>query len=123
MYRPACRMSHTGVYGTGARRHAARNGGVSTFVVVVCEAPRGINVEPGGPGCEGLDSLSVRVVRCPSCRRETRWEGNPQRPFCSERCRLLDLAAWADERYRIAGHPVPTEPELPGHDAPTGRTR
>jgi endogenous inhibitor of DNA gyrase (YacG/DUF329 family) len=29
------------------------------------------------------------------------------RPFCSERCKLLDLAAWADGRYRIAGEPVP----------------
>jgi endogenous inhibitor of DNA gyrase (YacG/DUF329 family) len=28
------------------------------------------------------------------------------RPFCSERCRLLDLAAWADGRYRVAGSPV-----------------
>lgn len=52
----------------------------------------------------------VRRVRCPSCRREVEWEGNPHRPFCSDRCRLLDLAAWADERYRIPGEPVQTEP-------------
>jgi len=30
------------------------------------------------------------------------------RPFCSERCRLLDLSAWTSERYRIAGEPVRT---------------
>jgi hypothetical protein len=40
------------------------------------------------------------------------------RPFCSERCRLLDLAAWADGTYRIAGEPLPpeedTEPRQPG---------
>ena len=37
------------------------------------------------------------------------WEGNLHRPFCSERCRVVDLAAWADERYRIPGEPIPTE--------------
>jgi endogenous inhibitor of DNA gyrase (YacG/DUF329 family) len=56
----------------------------------------------------------VRAVRCPTCRREAPWEGNPQRPFCSERCRLLDLAAWADERYRIAGDAVPPEADVGG---------
>jgi endogenous inhibitor of DNA gyrase (YacG/DUF329 family) len=42
-----------------------------------------------------------RVVRCPTCRTEVPWEGNPYRPFCSERCRLIDLGAWAEGRYRI----------------------
>jgi hypothetical protein len=42
-----------------------------------------------------------RVVRCPSCRTEVAWEGNPFRPFCSERCRDVDLGAWLTERYRI----------------------
>ena len=28
---------------------------------------------------------------------------NPSRPFCSERCKLIDLGAWAEERYSIAG--------------------
>jgi hypothetical protein len=51
----------------------------------------------------------VRKVRCPTCRRETAWEGNAFRPFCSDRCRLLDLAAWAEERYRVPGEPVPAE--------------
>jgi len=52
----------------------------------------------------------VDAVRCPTCRREAPWKGNPHRPFCSERCRLLDLASWADERYRIPGDPIPPEP-------------
>jgi len=59
---------------------------------------------------------SVRRVRCPTCRREVDWEGNRYRPFCSERCRILDLAAWADERYRIAGDPVPDEPTQAGDE-------
>jgi hypothetical protein len=48
------------------------------------------------------------------------WEENHYRPFCSDRCRVLDLAAWADERYRIAGEPVSEEAALPGaeDDAP-----
>lgn len=67
----------------------------------------------------------VRAVRCPTCRHEAPWEGNPHRPFCSERCRLLDLAAWADGRYRIPGEPVPTESDEPGADGsgPDGRAR
>jgi endogenous inhibitor of DNA gyrase (YacG/DUF329 family) len=40
-------------------------------------------------------------VKCPTCRKETAWEGNAHRPFCSERCRLIDLGAWVEERYRI----------------------
>jgi endogenous inhibitor of DNA gyrase (YacG/DUF329 family) len=58
----------------------------------------------------------VRRVRCPTCRREVAWKGNPLRPFCSERCKLLDLAAWAEERYRIPGESVSQEPALPGSD-------
>lgn len=51
----------------------------------------------------------MRRVRCPTCRRAVAWEGNRFRPFCSDRCRLLDLAAWADERYRVPGEPLPAE--------------
>lgn len=48
-------------------------------------------------------------LQCPSCRTETVWEGNPNRPFCSVRCKNADLAAWADEEYRIAGDDSPTD--------------
>lgn len=47
-----------------------------------------------------------RSVRCPVCRKEARWEGNPYRPFCSERCKLQDLGAWATERYRVRGESI-----------------
>jgi len=43
------------------------------------------------------------TVKCPTCKAEVPWEGHPHRPFCSERCRLIDLGAWADERYRVPG--------------------
>ena len=45
-------------------------------------------------------------VNCPTCRKEVEWENNPHRPFCCERCRLIDLGAWTQERYRIAGEEV-----------------
>lgn len=44
----------------------------------------------------------MTVVKCPSCGRETEYEGNEFRPFCSERCKLLDFGAWADEKYAVA---------------------
>jgi endogenous inhibitor of DNA gyrase (YacG/DUF329 family) len=42
-----------------------------------------------------------RELRCPTCRRTTSADAKPF-PFCSERCRLLDLAKWLGEEYRIA---------------------
>ncbi|MGE0370476.1 MAG: DNA gyrase inhibitor YacG [Gammaproteobacteria bacterium] len=46
----------------------------------------------------------MKKVRCPNCQREIEWSALwPQRPFCSERCRLIDLGAWASEEYCIAG--------------------
>jgi endogenous inhibitor of DNA gyrase (YacG/DUF329 family) len=39
--------------------------------------------------------------RCPLCRRETTWDDNPWRPFCSERCQIIDLGNWASDGYGI----------------------
>ena len=39
--------------------------------------------------------------RCPQCGKESVWEGNKYRPFCSERCKLIDLGTWADEKYKV----------------------
>jgi endogenous inhibitor of DNA gyrase (YacG/DUF329 family) len=41
-------------------------------------------------------------MRCPVCRQETFAKGNPLRPFCSERCKLIDLDNWLAGRYRIS---------------------
>ncbi|QDK39099.1 DNA gyrase inhibitor YacG [Bdellovibrio sp. NC01] len=48
----------------------------------------------------------VRQVKCPQCGRLTLYSPeNAFRPFCSERCRLIDLGEWASEGYRIpVGH-------------------
>ncbi|HXE74100.1 MAG TPA: DNA gyrase inhibitor YacG [Candidatus Xenobia bacterium] len=40
-------------------------------------------------------------LNCPICRKLTDSERDPDFPFCSARCRLLDLGNWADERYRV----------------------
>ena len=42
------------------------------------------------------------MVKCPRCGKRVPWESNPYRPFCSERCKLIDLGMWASEAYRIA---------------------
>ena len=39
--------------------------------------------------------------RCPICKKEIVFTGNPFRPFCSERCKLIDLDNWLSERYRV----------------------
>jgi uncharacterized protein len=52
------------------------------------------------------------TVTCPQCRgRAVYDESNPYRPFCSERCKLIDLGDWATERYAIPGEPVEPSPE------------
>lgn len=52
------------------------------------------------------------IVSCPTCGKEVAWRAeNVWRPFCSERCKLIDLGAWASEAYRV--------PEKEG-DAPPG---
>jgi endogenous inhibitor of DNA gyrase (YacG/DUF329 family) len=42
------------------------------------------------------------IVKCPRCGKDTETAGNPFRPFCSERCRLIDLGNWISGNYRIA---------------------
>lgn len=42
-------------------------------------------------------------VSCPTCKKPVDWvEANSFRPFCSERCQIIDLGEWASESYRIA---------------------
>jgi endogenous inhibitor of DNA gyrase (YacG/DUF329 family) len=49
-------------------------------------------------------------MRCPICKKEVE-SGSRYVPFCSERCRLIDLGNWADEKYRIPGRPAPGQEE------------
>lgn len=43
----------------------------------------------------------IHTYPCPHCQKPTTWADNPTRPFCSERCQLIDLGAWAGESYRV----------------------
>jgi len=43
-----------------------------------------------------------RAVNCPTCDKQVLWTPDSVwRPFCSERCKLIDLGAWASEKYRV----------------------
>ncbi len=55
---------------------------------------------------------------CPICRHQTGWDGNPWRPFCSERCQLTDLGTWAGEQYRIPGNRLTVESVRTKDDEP-----
>jgi uncharacterized protein len=46
-------------------------------------------------------------VKCPICRKNVVWGENPSRPFCSERCRLIDLGNWASGEYSVPAGPLP----------------
>lgn len=48
--------------------------------------------------------MSQAVVKCPTCGKSVRWVTEEcWRPFCSERCRMIDLGAWADGSHAIPG--------------------
>jgi len=46
------------------------------------------------------------VRKCPTCNRPVDWEGNEWRPFCSERCKLIDFDKWTSEEYRVPGRQI-----------------
>jgi len=53
---------------------------------------------------------TLRIARCPQCGASSRLdERNAFRPFCSERCKLLDLGAWFDGRHAIPAAPAPED--------------
>lgn len=60
--------------------------------------------------------MSERIIKvnCPTCKEIVLWnDSSPWRPFCSERCKLIDFGEWASERHSIPGEPVDPE-ELTG---------
>ena len=55
-------------------------------------------------------SSKPAIVKCPTCQRPVPWLPEQLfRPFCSERCKLIDLGEWAMEEKRIPGEPLPQE--------------
>lgn len=62
--------------------------------------------------------MTPAAVKCPTCGRALEWASAQFRPFCSERCRLIDLGAWFSGQRAIPGESVtaaneasPAEPE------------
>jgi endogenous inhibitor of DNA gyrase (YacG/DUF329 family) len=61
----------------------------------------------------------VRYVSCPRCGAQVAWTRESRhRPFCSERCRTVDLGAWATEQYRVAA--VDSDDEIEDAPPPEG---
>lgn len=55
------------------------------------------------------------VVQCPTCKMEVVWSSeNSYKPFCSQRCKLIDLGDWATEAHKIPGEVNPDEDVLTG---------
>ena len=53
--------------------------------------------------------MTQPTVPCPTCQKPVLWnESSPYRPFCSQRCKMIDLGTWADKSYRI-----PSQEEAP----------
>jgi endogenous inhibitor of DNA gyrase (YacG/DUF329 family) len=56
-----------------------------------------------------MSVIKPRLVTCPQCKKQSEYStSNPFRPFCSERCKMIDLGDWANENYRIPDN-KPTE--------------
>ena len=69
-----------------------------------------------------MPASSRRTVPCPSCKQPADFSaGNRFRPFCSERCKRIDLGAWASESYRIEGEEGEADPGA-GEPSPAAST-
>lgn len=53
--------------------------------------------------------MNPKQKLCPHCKKVAQWENNPFRPFCSKRCKMIDLGKWAAEGYRIPGEKADQE--------------
>lgn len=67
---------------------------------------------PGGP--EAAILAPMTAPRCPICDKPVeRRPANRSFPFCSDRCRLVDLGKWLGEEYRVPAEPAEEEDEVP----------
>ena len=66
---------------------------------------------------ENMPKPTIRLVSCPQCGGDSVYAStNPYRPFCSRRCKTIDLGAWADESFRV---PDNVDPDAQSADDPT----
>ena len=52
-------------------------------------------------------------MRCPTCKLEFQSAASTALPFCSERCKTIDLGRWLDESYTLPDVPDPEDDEVP----------
>lgn len=53
-----------------------------------------------------------KTYPCPRCGAPTRWQDNRFKPFCSKRCKIIDLGAWANEDYKVPAESDPFSDDL-----------
>lgn len=62
-------------------------------------------------------------ISCPTCGTENTWRlENSFKPFCSDRCKLIDLGEWAKETRKIPGNPLAQDLAISIHNAPLIKT-
>lgn len=65
---------------------------------------------------------SPSKVRCPTCRKEGNWFAGDFGPFCSRRCRLIDLGKWFNEEHNVAEplqlDDLDADPDVPTRKGP-----
>jgi uncharacterized protein len=62
------------------------------------------------------------MPRCPTCGKTVEQKDNEWRPFCSERCKLIDFDKWTSEEYRVPGQRInpaemPVQPSAPDDES------
>ena len=61
-------------------------------------------------------------MKCATCGKAVEWKDNPYRPFCSERCKLVDLGRWVNGEYRVPGEAANLPEETQPAAAPAAST-
>lgn len=77
------------------------------------------SIAPSAPSVSVMPTFA-----CPICRKQltvAAWSDAPYRPFCSKRCKLVDLGRWLNEEYRVTEELPPdaereSQEEDPGQD-------
>jgi len=68
-----------------------------------------------------IQPTRTRLLSCPRCGAQVAWSPeNRYRPFCSERCKLIDLGDWATEKFRVPAEEDKDPPEAGEQDEGSG---
>ena len=60
-----------------------------------------------------MNATKPKQIACPTCKKQIEYSlNNKFRPFCSERCQLIDFSDWANETHRIPDNSPPTDDDL-----------